>query len=138
MFLNVLPDSVTSESVEYSVDVPDGTSEILVYLFASAKVPDGPAWRGYYQVYTQDEEGTKYSQYLNVAFEKDDYSINSSNMWLPLFSEKKFYIIIPDSYPLQATAQEKMTFRSIKDTITAMQNPKSMVISGVFLSGYRA
>ena len=137
VYLSGLPISVDAGPSEYIVDVPDGTTEILVYLFVIGKTQEDP-WRGYYRVYTEDEDGNQYSQYMNVAFAEDDYTLNSDNMWLPLYSEKKFYIEIPDTFPLEVTVQEMMTFRFIKDTVEAMQNPSSTFESGVFLIGYNA
>ena len=134
--MNGLPNSVNAGTSDYIVDVPDGTTEILVYLFVIGKTQEDP-WRGYYRVYTEDEDGNQYSQYMNVAFAEDDYTLNSDNMWLPLYSEKKFYIEIPAFFDLEVTVQEKMTFHSIKDTVEAMQNPGSTFESGVFLTGYR-
>ena len=134
--MDELPHSTTDLSYPLPDALPSDTSEILLYLFVTAKASQFP-YRGYYEIYTKDENGTKYSQYMNVAFALDDYTLNSANIWLPVFSERKFYISIPDVYPLpKAAGKSKVSFKTIKDTVVALKNPERMV-SASFVMGYR-
>ena len=74
--------------------LPSNTSEVLLYLFVMSKTAVDP-WRGYYEIFTKDAAGKECKQYLNVAFMKDDFTLNSANIWLPIFDEQRFYVRIP-------------------------------------------
>ena len=64
-------------------NIPSSAKEVLVYLWATTK-GDEEFHRYYYQIYTKDGKQL-YSQYMNVAGSKD-VSLNSANLWLPVFS----------------------------------------------------
>ena len=137
IFVDELPNHTTEVSYPLPSVLPSDTSEILLYLFVTAKTTKVP-YRGYYEIYTKDENGTRYSQYMNVAFAHDDFTLNSANIWLPVFKERKFYVSIPDVYPLPVAVKQgpKASFKTIKDTVTALKNPDRMV-SASFVTGYR-
>ena len=140
VFLTELPSSVTTTELEVPLPdtLPDNTTEVLLYLFVTAKTAS-EGWRSYYEVYTKDANGVPYKKYMNVAMATDDFTLNSANLWLPIFNEKKFYITIPDDWPmptLATTRSAKIVIKTIKDSIKALRNPTAMV-SGSFLSGYR-
>ena len=79
-----LPDtSGNSNRYELSKsNVPDTAKEILVYLWATTK-GDEAFHRYYYRIQTTDGKQL-YNQYMNVAASKD-VSLNSANLWLPVF-----------------------------------------------------
>ena len=138
VYLAELPSSVTEIPVDLPASLPSDTTEVLVYLFVTAKAADNP-FRSYYEIYTKDDNGLLYKQYMNVAMATDDFTLNSANIWLPVFSERKFYIRIPDEFELPrivASRSPKRKFKAIRDTIEALKNPDGMV-SGSFLTGYR-
>ena len=76
-------ESGSSKSYEISLSgIPSKAKEILVYIWATTK-GDEDFHRYYYRIHTTD--GTnKYNQYMNVAASRD-VSLNSANLWLPVF-----------------------------------------------------
>ena len=137
--LTELPSTVECVTIDLP-DLPSDTSEVLLYLFVTSKTAVNP-WRGYYEIFTKDAAGTEYKQYLNVAFMKDDFTLNSANIWLPIFNERKFYVRIPNKYDPPAlltrkSHEPKLKFDTIEDILPALKNPSAMV-SYSFLTGYR-
>ena len=56
--------------------------QLLVYTFITMDDVVPGFQRGFYEVYTQRQDGTKYALYMNVAMTRDAV-LNSENMWLP-------------------------------------------------------
>ena len=83
--LGHLPHGIaTSESfqVEGST-VPQQTTEIQVYAYISLHGLDQTFQRGYYEIYTESEDGkSKFMCYMNLA-NVNDSIVNSDNIWLP-------------------------------------------------------
>ena len=86
--------------------VPRDAKEILIYAFITVKTSDRKMERAVYQIYTEDDRGKRYSQLMNTAFPRDDFVMNSANLWLPVFGRKEFYIRIPDSWTTSSKEKE--------------------------------
>lgn len=57
--------------------------DILVYAFNTLHDTTDRFWRGYYEIYTQAVDGTKYKGYMNTANPGEGTTIDSVNVWLP-------------------------------------------------------
>ncbi len=64
--------------------LPDGVFRILVYAYNTLHDIDPLFWRGYYQIYTETEDGDlRYQGYMNTANPGTGATIDSVNIWLP-------------------------------------------------------
>jgi hypothetical protein len=64
-------------------NVPSTAKEVLVYVWATTKGDDN-FHRYYYRIETTDSTPRAYHQYMNAAASLD-VSLNSANLWLPVF-----------------------------------------------------
>ena len=121
--------------------VPRGTKEILIYAFITVKSADRKKNRAVYQIYTEDDRGTRYTQLMNTAFPADDFVMNSANLWLPVFGKKEFHVSIPDSW-ITPTIEEDLPyrprrFRNLDQVMKEYVTGNEDIYTGLFLLGYR-
>jgi hypothetical protein len=137
------------ESITYSFDgiVPDGAKEVLVYLFFSTRdstLPDTA--RSYYEIYTKNNDifdAPKYKQYMNVIFTKNDYVMNSANLWLPLFPDKKLTVHLhpdmrwPEGYNTKGA--KRIQHKNLKEAMDDLANCKDpkQIFAEMFVIGYK-
>ena len=76
-------------------NIPDSAKEVLVYLWATTK-GDEAFHRYYYRIQTKDGK-VLYNQYMNVAA-STDVSLNSANLWLPVFKGYGRYFSFSSSF----------------------------------------
>lgn len=97
--------------------VPPEAKEVLLYFFVSIrdnKMASG-VQRGFYEFITKDGE-TEYTQYMNVIFTKDDYVMNSENIWAPIGAVKQLTVKL-NAYPWPTAKDVKKTttHKSLKE-----------------------
>lgn len=144
-FLGPLPLEKNGYS-EYDLSryVPTDTKEVLVYFYVTVR----EATRSYdkravYQIYTEDSEGNKYSQYMNVVFPTTkDFVMNSANLWLPVFDKLELKVKIPDSWSAEEEVEERSRpfrrpYSNLQEAMQDFVNGKETIFTGVILSGYR-
>lgn len=108
----------------HPVPVPaNGASQLLVYAFISLEDSSQSFHRGFYDIYTQKKDGTKYSFYMNVAMNKDTV-INSGNFWLPFGPDFQPYVYITLNGADKAEIKPKKKVKSCKgkDGATALKH----------------
>lgn len=130
------------ELAEYDLSpfIAAGATEILVYAFITVKSAEREKPRAVYDIYTTDDSGNRYSQFMNVAFPEDDFVVNSANLYLPIISSKQLHIEIPSAWSANYdNISKKVQAHSYKNLNEAMQdymNGDEAIYSGVFLLGY--
>ena len=123
-YLGSLPFTVGEvKTFDLSEHIDDSTKEVLVYVYVTMLNSVGPIERGFYEIYTEDDDGNKYGQFMNVVFTNDDFVTSSDNLWLPIFSRKEFKVQIPNTYSIdvvqEAVYHPEPTFRSLEDGMRA-------------------
>ena len=120
--------------------VPSTAKDILVYLFLTFKTADRTHKRAVYEIYTQDNSGTKYTQLMNAAFPENDFVMNSANLWLPLVGDKKVvYIRIPDTWTSNSSLGKEnvRSYKCLNDAMKSYAQGGEDIFTGVFLMGYK-
>ena len=97
--------------------VPPEAKEVLLYFFVSIrdnKMASG-VQRGFYEFITKDGE-TEYTQYMNVIFTKDDYVMNSENIWVPIGAVKELTVKLTTfSWSTAQYLKKTTTHKSLKE-----------------------
>ena len=109
-WLGGLPLSVEEGIKNYDVSqyIPIDATEILIYIFVTVRNNPGTLRRFVYVVFTEDQQQTRYSQFMNTVFTKNnDFVMNSANIWLPIYSEQKFHIYLPAEWPISPPTRSK-------------------------------
>ena len=69
--------------------IPATATEVLVYFFVSIRDSSlSQTHRHFYEFSTSDGP-VKYCKYMNAIFTKDDYVMNSENIWFPVSGTDK-------------------------------------------------
>lgn len=139
-YLGSLPFNV-GEVKTFSLDpyVPSGISEVLIYVYMTMETSTGPMQRGFYHIYTEDDVGIKYGQFMNVVFTHDDFVTSSDNLWLPVFNTNEIKVEIPMAYPIlqEASYHPEPKFRNLADGMKSYVEQGGTMYADVYLLGFK-
>lgn len=74
--------------------IPPNAKEVLIYTFITSIGLEGEFQRGWYQIFTSDDTGKEFKQYMNVATGKGVTIVNSANLWFPVTSDKLLKVML--------------------------------------------
>lgn len=82
---------------------------------------DGDESRGFYHIYTEDENGEKYGQLMNIIFTNNDTVASSDNLILPIFDKQEVKVEIPMLFPVsqEVVDHPRPNFRNLADGMRA-------------------
>lgn len=138
-YLGCLPTKI-GEVVTYNVSkyVPADAKEILIYLFVTVQdSPGSQTKRSVYEIFTRDASEMKYSQLMNTVFTQNDFVMNSANLWLPIFNERKLSITLPQEWSVDTGIVVKHSFKTFTEAMKAYVRGDEKIFADVFLLGYR-
>lgn len=135
------------EIIKYNVDLglSKAPNEILIYTFITLEDTAPSLHRGFYNIYTQKQDGTQYALYMNVAMTKDTV-INSQNLWLPYGDgfEPYVYAVLygPEGTELKPLKKRVKKFQKDgKEDLKAYKEQRpddeETVVGQVFVTGYK-
>jgi len=67
--------------------IPRDAKEVLIYTFITS-IGQGKFQRGYYEIYTRDNNNKECKQYMNVATGEGVNVVNSADLWFPVTPDK--------------------------------------------------
>ena len=121
--------------------IPPEAKEVLIYFFVSVRdsTMSSATQRGFYEFTTYDEAAS-YTQYMNVIFTKNDYVMNSENIWLPIGEVKALNVklntfVWPTALQLKKPAATYTTLKEFKEHIAS--DVKNDIYAEFFVIGYR-
>ena len=120
--------------------VPPEAKEVLIYFYVSVRDSkmSSATQRGFYEFTTYD--GAKsYTQYMNVIFTKNDYVMNSENIWLPVGEAKTLNVKL-NTYAWSTANQLKkpVTHTNLKEFKEHIARGESNdLYAEFFVIGYR-
>lgn len=121
--------------------------QLLAYAFITLDGVSPGFERGYYEIYTQSNDGVQYKFYLNVA-KTSDAVLNSENIWMPYGTDflKNVYVrlISADGAKIRPRGKEIKSCRG-KDGATCMREhaghghnvANEVQVGQIFITGYR-
>ena len=111
--------------------------EIQVYAYISLHGLDQTFQRGYYEIYTESDDGKmKFSCYMDVA-NVNDSVINSDNMWLPFGAgiKKKVFITLHGADGSKGLKPKKSMKKN--DTGSMKKHCNEDIFAEAFITGYK-
>ena len=127
---------------KYILDgVPSDATEVLIYAFISVRdARISEAQRAFYKFLT---DGNKYMHCMNAIFTRDDYVMNSSNMWLPLgkVPDGENHVLTVDLFtmpwPSEDCQRGSLSLENIDKWIGENHKKDKAIYAQIYILGYR-
>lgn len=120
--------------------VPPEAKEVLLYFFVSIRDNEmaSNVVRGFYEFITSDGV-TNYTQYMNVIFTKDDYVMNSENIWAPIGDVKQLTVKLHSyQWPTAKDVKKTVTHQTLKEFKEhIVKGEDTDIYAQFFVIGYR-
>ena len=143
--LGKLPLSSKEGRVSYDLSryIPPSATEVLVYLFITARNVAGKLpKRGFYEIFTSSSRGQHYSQFMNVVFPtENDFVVNSANLWFPVNEDKRLFVQLPFEQDIASAAMSALaseqSYNNLAEAMEAFTLGEGDIFHDVYLLGFR-
>ena len=140
-YLGQLPDDETIHTYKVTKPIPPEVTEIQLYAYISVQGLEPTFQRGYYEIYTESNDGSqKFVCFLNIA-NVNDTVLNSDNFWLPYGDGIKpavFMQLVSSGGGLKAKKpKRKNTKGDMKEHVNQRDDELDQVYGEAFVTGYR-